>query len=80
MYDIDLKSHRLLLGYLVATVAPPKLRRDSMYISVVAVLHQILLLEALQAAVVGTEFQIISSPFKEHLALEEFTTSLPFYY
>jgi two-component system invasion response regulator UvrY len=51
-----------------------------MYISVVAVLHQILLLEALQAAVVGTEFQIISSPFKEHLALEEFTSSPPFYY
>ena len=51
-----------------------------MYISVVAVLHQILLLEALQAAVVGTGFQIISSPFKEHLALEEFTTSLPFDY
>ena len=48
-----------------------------MYISVVVVSHQILLLEALQAAVVSFEFQIISSPFKGHLALNEFAMTPP---
>jgi two-component system invasion response regulator UvrY len=48
-----------------------------MHISVVAVSHQTLLLESLQAAVVGTEFEIMSSPFKGRLALDEFAVTLP---
>ena len=48
-----------------------------MHISVVAISHQMLLLEALQAAVVGTEFQIMSSPFKGRLALDEFAVTPP---
>ena len=48
-----------------------------MHISVVAVSHQTLLLEALQAAVVGTEFQIMSSSFKGRLALGEFAVTPP---
>ena len=48
-----------------------------MHISVVTISHQILLLEALQVAVVGTEFQIMSSPFKERQALDEFTVTPP---
>lgn len=35
-----------------------------MHISVGAVSHQILLLEAVQAAVVGSEFQVIASQLK----------------
>ena len=34
-----------------------------MNIAVGAVSHQILLFEAIQAAVVGSEFQVIASPF-----------------
>ena len=48
-----------------------------MHMSLVAVSHQMLLLEALQAAVVGTEFQIMSSPFKGRLALDEFAVTPP---
>ena len=48
-----------------------------MHISVGAVSHQILLLEALQAAVVGSEFQVITSPFKGRLALDEFVMNPP---
>jgi len=48
-----------------------------MHISVVAVSHQILLLEALQAAVRGSEFQIMSFPFKGRLALDEFVVTPP---
>jgi two-component system invasion response regulator UvrY len=48
-----------------------------MHISVVAISHQILLLEALQAAVSGSEFQIMSSPFKGRLALDEFVVTPP---
>ena len=42
-----------------------------MHISVGAVSHQVLFLEAIQAAVVGSEFQVITSPFKGQLALDE---------
>jgi len=48
-----------------------------MHISVVAVSHQILLLEALQAAVRGSEFQIMSFPFKGRLALDECVVTPP---
>jgi two-component system invasion response regulator UvrY len=48
-----------------------------MHISVVAVSHQMLLLEALQSAVVGTEFQIMSSAFKGRLGLDEFAVNPP---
>jgi two-component system invasion response regulator UvrY len=48
-----------------------------MHISVVVVSRQTLLLEALQAAVVGTEFEIMSSPFKGRLALDEFAVTPP---
>ena len=43
-----------------------------MHISVGAVSHQILLLEVIQAAVVGSESQVITSPFKGRLALDAF--------
>ena len=46
-----------------------------MHISVVAVSHQMLLLEALQSAVVGTEFQIMSSAFKGRPGLDEFAVN-----
>ena len=45
--------------------------------SVGAVSHQILFLEAIQAAVVGSEFQVITSPFKGRLAFEEFVITPP---
>ena len=48
-----------------------------MHISVVAVSQQMLLLEALQSAVVGTEFQIMSSAFKGRLGLDEFAVNPP---
>ena len=48
-----------------------------MHISVGAVSHQILLLEAIQAAVVGSEFQVITSPFIGRLALDAFVMTPP---
>ena len=48
-----------------------------MHMSVGAVSHQILLLEATQAAVVGSEFLVITSPFKGRLALDEFVMTPP---
>ena len=48
-----------------------------MHISVSAVSHHILFLEAIQAAVVGSEFQVITSPFKGRLALDEFVMTPP---
>ena len=43
-----------------------------MHIPVGAVSHQLLLLETIQVAVLGSEFQVILSPFKGCLALNEF--------
>ena len=57
-----------------------------MHISVGAVSHHILFLEAIQAAVVGSEFQVITSPSKgllapnvaPALALSRFRSANPF--
>ena len=46
-----------------------------MHISVVAVPHQIILLGAMQVAVAGTVFQIMLSPSKGRLAVDEFTVT-----
>ena len=48
-----------------------------MHISVGAVSHEILLLEAIQAAVVGSEFQGTTFPLKGRLALDEFVMTPP---